>query len=94
MLMQWVVGSLTILTGLTAIGVGMAVAIRSLDSARRVYRRTASRSAATLEAWGAWFVGGFSGLTMGIRWLYAVALWLGWTAAGIGLIGLGIRLLS
>jgi len=94
MIMQWVVGSLTILTGLTAVGVGMAVATRSLASARRVYRRTTSRSSATLEAWGAWFVGGFSGMTMGIRWLYAVALWLGWTAAGIGLVGLGVRLFT
>lgn len=92
--MQWVAGSLTILTGLIAVGTGMAVASWSLASARRVYRRTASRSAATQEAWGSWFLGGFSGMTMGLRWLYAVALWLGWTAAGIGLIGLGIRLLS
>ena len=94
MIIQWVAGSLTILTGLTAVGVGMAVAARSLASARRVYRKTAAHSAATLEAWGSWFLGGFSGMTMGIRWLYAVALWLGWAAAGVGLIGLGIRLLT
>jgi len=94
MAIQWVIGSLTVVTGLIAAGVGIVVAGRSIQSARRVYRRTASRSAAALGGWGAWFLGGFSGMTMGLRWLYAVALWLGWTVAGIGLIGLGIRLLK
>ena len=92
--MQWLIGSLTILTGLVAVGVGVAVASRSVESARRISRRTASRTAAALAGWGVWFLGGFSGMALGLRWLFAVALWLGWTAAGLGLMGLGIRLIQ
>ena len=92
--MQWLIGSLTILTGLVAVGVGVAVASRSVESARRTCRRTASRTAAALAGWGVWFLGGFSGMALGLRWLFAVALWLGWTAAGLGLMGLGLRLIK
>ena len=92
--MQWIIGSLTILTGLVAAGVGLAVASRSVELARRTCRRTASRAAGALAGWGTWFVGGFAGMALGLRWLFAVALWIGWTVAGLGLMGLGIRLIK
>ena len=88
------IGGATIAMGMTAAWIGTMVATRSLSSARRIYRRTSGLSAASVQSWGSWFVGGFSGVTMGIRWLYAVAVWLGWMAAGLGLIWLGIQLLD
>ncbi len=86
------IGGMTIVMGLIAACVGMVVANHSIRSARRAYRRTTLHSAATLGGWGSWFLSGFSGVTMGVQWLYAVGMWLIWTAAGFGLIWLGIRL--
>jgi hypothetical protein len=92
--LQWIIGGVTIAMGMAAAWVGAMVAARSLSCARRAYRRTSGLAAASVEAWGVWFLGGFSGVTMGLRWLYAVAVWLAWTAAGLGLLWLGIRLLD
>ncbi|MBI3330714.1 MAG: hypothetical protein HYZ96_01220 [Candidatus Omnitrophica bacterium] len=92
--MQWIVGSLAIVTGLVAVGVGLAVASRSVHAARRTRLRVASRTAGAVAGWGVWFLGGFSGMALGIRWLAAVSLWLAWTVAGVGLIGLGLRLIT
>ena len=86
---QWIAGSLIILTGLVAAGVGIAVASRSLRATRRAYCRIVSRSASTLDPWGTWFLGGFSGLAMGIQWLYTVLAWLTWAVAGTVLIRIG-----
>ena len=91
---ELVVSGLVIATGLISAGVGMAVAAGRLRTARRAYRRTAALHAATSEGWGAWFLGGFSGGTMGTQWLSAVTAWFIWTIAGLGLISLGIRLFS
>jgi hypothetical protein len=90
--MHWVAGSLTVLMGVIAIGIGLVMADRVLQSGRRVYRRTAALSAATLGGWGSWFLGGFSGLSMGFRWLTAVGALVVWSAAGLGLVGVGIQL--
>ena len=90
---ELVVGSLVMAMGLIAAGVGVIIARRALQTAQRAHHRTAAISAATLEGWDSWFLGGFSHLAMGIHWLYAVSVWLAWTLAGAGLIGLGIGLL-
>ena len=92
-MLQRVLGGVLIVMGLVAAGVGMVLARHGFRAARRTYHRTASLSAATLEGWDAWFLGGFSGMTMGIRWLSTIAAWLAWTLAGIGLVGLGFRLM-
>ena len=91
---ELVVSGLVITTGLISVGVGIAAAASRLRTARRAYRRTAALHAATSEGWGAWFLGGFSGVTMGTQWLSAVTVWCLWTLAGVCLISLGIRLLS
>ena len=91
---ELVVSGLVIATGLISAGVGMAVAAGRLRTARRAYRRTTALHAATSEGWGAWFLGGFSGVTMGTQWLSAVTVGFIWTIAGLGLISLGIRLFS
>jgi len=88
------VSGLVITMGLISAGVGIAVAASRLRTARRAYRRTAALQTAMSEGWGAWFVGGFSGMTMGTQWLSAVTAWFIWTLAGLGLITLGIRLFS
>ncbi len=70
------IGGLTIVMGLIAAFVGMVVADHSIHSARRAYRRTTLHSVATVGGWGSWFLSGFSGVTMGVQWLYAVGIWL------------------
>ena len=88
------IGGLTIATGLIAAGIGLTMAMNRLQIARRAYRRTTALHASAPESWNAWYLGGFTQLSMGTRWLSAGAVWLAWTAAGVVLIGLGLRLLS
>jgi len=88
------VSGLVITTGFISVGVGIAAAAGRLRTARRAYRRTTALHTAVSEGWGAWFVGGFSGVTMGTQWLSAVTAGLMWTLAGLCLITLGIRLFS
>lgn len=85
---------LVILAGLLSAWVGVAMAASRVRIARRAYRKIEGLAAATPDGWHGWFLDGFSGLTVGVRWLSALAAWLGWTLAGAWLIGLGIRLLS
>jgi len=89
---QAVMGGLTIVMGLVAAGVGLVMAQHQLHVAHQSYHRMATRNAAMAWDLRAWFFGGFSGVTCGLRGLYAVALWLAWTVAGVGVVGLGIRL--
>jgi hypothetical protein len=86
--------ALLVVTGLVAVTVGVAVARQCLREAHRAYQKTASFSTATLEGWGSWFLGGFSGLAMGLRGLYALAACSAWTLAGACLIGIGVRLFT
>ncbi|MBI4343756.1 MAG: hypothetical protein HY601_02960 [Candidatus Omnitrophica bacterium] len=83
---------LLVLTGLLTAAVGCAAAGSRLQSAHRLHRRTAALATAGGEEWHAWFVGGFSGMTLGVRWLRVAVLWGAWMAAALCLIGLGIRL--
>ena len=89
---QWLLGTLIIVMGLMAAGVGAMFASQSLRTAHRTYRKTTSLSTRVPEGWDAWFLGGFSRFTMGMRAMMALAAWITWTLAGVGLIGLGIRL--
>lgn len=88
-----VIASLLVATGVVAAGVGVSVARGALQTAGRTYQKLAARCAAAAEGWGAWFVSGFSDVTMGLCWVYALAAWLAWTLAGLSLIGAGVRLL-
>ena len=87
-LVSWLV----IVTGLISTGVGLAVATGRLKHARRAYHRTQTLYDAMPEGWTSWFLQGFSGLTMGTHWLRATLAFIGWSLAGLGLIGLGVRL--
>lgn len=88
------IGGLTIVIGLIAAGTGLTMAANRLQFARRAFRRTTALYASAPESWNAWYLGGFTQLSMGTRWLEAGAVWLAWTLAGLVLIGLGLRLLS
>ena len=90
-MIEHVLGGLVITTGVLSTCVGFVIATHRLRTAQRVYRKTEALSAATPEGWQAWFLSGFSGMTMATRWLFAMVAWLAWTAAGVGLVGLGIR---
>ena len=83
---------LVIVTGIIATGAGALLAANHLREAGRAYRKTRSLYEAMPEGWSSWFVGGFSGLTMGTHCLWATLTLLGWTLAGVSLIALGLRL--
>ena len=85
-------GGLVMTMGFMTMGLGVGVARHSLAMARRVYQRTTSLATATMDGWDAWFLGGFSSLTMGIRWWSAISVGAVLTLTGVCLIGLGIRL--
>ena len=89
-----VMGALSIAAGIVAAWVGLVATRQALRTARRAYRKTAGLCAAAPEGWSGWFLDGFSGVTMGLRWLYAMVAWLTWTLAGLGFIGVGLRLVS
>lgn len=80
--------------GLLAVGVGVALAKSRLSAVHRSHQRTEALSAATLESWNGWFLGGFFELTSGFQWLWAVTASLAWMLAGVGFIGLGVWLSS
>jgi len=92
--MDRVIGSVVITIGVLAFGVGILLARTRLRLAHRAHQRTAALYAAMPESWSAWFLGGFSTLTAGTSRLWAVGAWLVWTLAGLGLLGLGVRLLA
>ena len=80
-----------IATGVAAITVGAALARQQVWHAGRVHDLTAARASATLEGWDGWFLGGFSRVATGLRWLTALAAGCFWTLVGAGFIALGIR---
>ncbi len=80
--------------GVLSVGIGALMARDGLRSAHRRHDRTAGVSGADLDAWGAWFLGGFSTMTMGFRGLIAAIAWCAWTLIGMSCIGLGIQLLG
>jgi hypothetical protein len=86
------VSGLAIVAGLAVAGVGLGVAARRLHVARRASRRTQALRAGIPESWNAWYLRGFSGVTIGTQWLSAAVVWLVWTLAGAALITFGIRL--
>jgi len=88
------VGGVLVAMGCLSAGVGWIIAGRTLRLAHRTHGRTASRAATVLDGWDTWFLGGFSNLTMGLRSLYAMAVWAAWTVAGLALIGLGLQQLA
>lgn len=89
---EYLLSGLVIVTGVTASCVGLAAAAGRLKDASRAYQRIARLYNAMPEGWSSWFLGGFSGLTLGSRWLWAAAVLTGWTIAGLCLIGLGLQL--
>ena len=93
--MSWthLVSGLMMTTGVLAGGVGALTARQMLQDAGRAHARIVSRTTGILESWDAWFLGGFSRIAMGVRWLFAMVAWIGWTLVGMGCIGLGIQLL-
>ena len=93
-MIQAFLGALSIAAGLVAAGVGVIAARQALRAARRCHRKTTGLWATVPEGWGPWFLGGFSTLAMGIRGLAALTAWLAWTLAGLGFVGVGIRLVS
>ena len=91
---QGVLSGLVIVTGLVALRYSMTSAMKSLRTATRAYHRNASMFPVTPDGWDDWFQSGFSSMTVGSRWLRALAIWAVWTLAGVGLISLGFQLIS
>jgi hypothetical protein len=91
-MLAFFVGALLIATGLLAAGIGLTMAGNRVRAARRAHHLTEVLCAGHPDAWHAWFLDGFAGLTMGTRWLRAAAVLGVWGAAGVCLVGLGLRL--
>ena len=91
--MDQVIGGFVCAAGLLAAGIGVLMGQDRWHSARRAHQKVAALYETMPEGWSCWFVGGFSGLTAATRFLWAFAAWAGWTLAGVGLAGLGLRLL-
>ncbi len=89
---EHLISGLVIVTGLTAAGTGLALAGSRLRAAGRAYRKTKTLYAAMPDGWSSWFLEGFSGVALGTHWVWAVLTLLGWTLAGVCLIGLGLQL--
>ncbi len=83
---------LTLATGLLAVGLGVIAGRHTIRDTHRLYRRTAGLASVAEAGWRDWFFSGFSGMTLGVRWIFAAGIWLAWTLAGLSLIGLGIGL--
>ena len=82
MMMEWLVSTLVMATGLLSAGVGVAAAAVRLKDAGRAYRKTETLYATMPEGWSSWFLGGFSGMAVGLHWLWAALIVIGWTTAG------------
>ena len=89
---EQVISGLVIVTGVISTAVGIAAAAGRLRAAGRAYRKTETLYAAMPEGWNSWFLGGFSGLTMGTHLLWAIVVLASWTLAGACLITLGLLL--
>ena len=87
-------GVLMVVTGIVASVVGVALGRHRLRVAHRAHARTASLSASAPEGWDWWFLGGFSGMTVGLHWVYAIVAWFAWSLAGLWFVWFGLRLLS
>ena len=85
------VGTLVIAMGVISAWVGIAVATSHVRTADRAYRRTETLSTIMPEGWGSWFVGGFAHVTVGAHRVWATVALIGWTVAGLFLVGLGLQ---
>ena len=92
-MIEQVASGLIIATGVMSSAVGIAAAGGRLRTAGRAYRRTETLYEAMPEGWHSWFLGGFSGVTMGTHWLRAIIVLASWTVAGLCLITLGLLLI-
>jgi hypothetical protein len=86
------VSGLAVITGLIAVGVGVSAAVSRIREALRAYHKTATLYAAMPDGWLSWFLGGFSEVTIGVRYLRATAILVWWAATGLCLIALGFCL--
>ena len=89
---DWVVSGLAIVIGMISACIGTVWAAHRLRTVGRAYRKTATLYATMPDGWSSWFLGGFSELAVGAGWFRAAAAWIVWMVAGLGLIGLGLRL--
>lgn len=85
--------AVAVTTGLVLAGVGVIGATKRVRMAQRAHAKTAALCGTLPEGWDAWFVSGFSDVTMGTRWLFAVAVGCAWVVVGVCFIGLGLHLL-
>jgi len=89
---QRLISTLVVMMGVLSASVGLLIAARRLRAAGRAYRKIGTLYEAMPEGWSSWFLGGFSGLTLGTHWLWAMAALAMWVTAGVCFIGLGIGL--
>lgn len=90
---QRLISTLLMMTGALSASVGLLIAVSRLRAAGRAYRKIGTLYEVMPNGWSSWFLGGFSELTMGSHWLWAMVTLAAWVIAGLWFIGLGLRLL-
>ena len=74
---EHLVSGLVIATGVLATVVGVAASVNHLRTASRAYRRIGTLYDSMSESWAAWFLGRFSGISMGTHWVWAILVLIG-----------------
>lgn len=83
---------LAVVMGLFCAWIGSVLAANRLQAAGKAYRKTEALTQTMPDGWSSWFLGGFSELTIGAQYLWAVLAWASWFFAGACLMVLGLRL--
>ena len=92
-MIEHLISALVIAMGVLATAVGVIASANRLRIAGRAHRRIETLYDSMSESWTAWFLGGFSGVSLGTHWVWAILVLIGWSLAGLGLISLGLRLI-
>ena len=88
----WILGALCIVSGLTAIGLGLSLTTEQWRKAKRVHRIQSTALLSMPEGWGPWFAQGFFDMTVATRFTTTAALFVCWMILGIWIASIGLRL--
>ena len=88
---EQIVGSLCVGSGLILMVVGLLLARRYYQDAKRVHRKRRLIQAEMPDGWGGWFFQGFADVTVVTCWVAACFVLAVWVALGLSVIGFGLH---
>ena len=88
-----VMGGLIFVMGVMTAWLGLTAVHHDLKTAEQAFQRIGRPAVTTFEAWDSWFLTGFSAVTVGLRWLFAVVAWFFLALFSTGYLWLEIQLL-